>query len=412
MKLINTLFRWAKRPPSGEQTIRSVSTCESGHDWEEPTIIGSVRSSRPWWDVRQTCKKCRAQQTLASGKEQLSEDILGKRLGELPESVQRRLMANPPYKPEPETAALPVADQAPAPIQCDPKQMVEIPAGSFAMGDTFAEGEPCDGPVHDVFVSTFSIHTCPVSLGYWNEVWKWAVAHGYQFDNPGSGTAPNHPVHSVNWHDCIKWCNALSEMESHRPCYFTTPERTTVYRTSVFEISNGCVDWGADGDRLPTEAEWEKAARAGQSGKRFPWGDTISHKEANYKSEWIGPKPYYPFDVSKTENYHPACPAGGTTLIGLFAPSPNGLFDIAGNVFERCWDWYDEDWYRDPRAKQNDPRGPDSGDGRVNRGGSWHAPARQARVACRWNGSTTKASSNRGFRCVRIAPASMCTDGK
>ncbi len=279
--------------------------------------------------------------------------------------------------------------------------MVVIPAGNFAMGDAFSEGEPCDVPVHDVYVGAFAIHAFPVTKEYWDRVFKWAAGHGYAFDNSGSGRAPNHPVHSVNWHDCIKWCNAHSEMENRRPCYYTAPDKTAVYRVGHFEISNSCVDWSADGYRLPTEAEWEKAARGGLAGQRFPWGDRISHEQANFNSDWIGAKPYYPYDVSRVAGYHPTVQTGGTTPVGSFPPNPIGLFDLAGNVFERCWDWYDENWYRDSRSTEKDPHGPETGDARVVRGGSWHAPARQARVACRWSGSTTKASDDRGFRCVR-----------
>lgn len=282
-----------------------------------------------------------------------------------------------------------------------PAHMILVPAGIFAMGDTFAEGDYCDIPVHNVHVSEFLILSTLVTKAHWDRVHQWAVAHGYTFDNAGSGTGPHHPVQKVNWHDSVKWCNALSEMEGVTPCYYSSPDRTTVYRSGRHDLSNACVDWTSDGYRLPTEAEWEKAARGGLEGKRFPWGDTISHENANYNSDWIGSKPCYAYDINKSRGYHPTNRSGGTSVVGTLTPNPFGIYDLAGNVFERCWDWYEEKWYSDRRATEPDPRGPDQGEGRVVRGGSWHAPAKQARVACRWSGSTDKASDDRGFRYVR-----------
>lgn len=300
-------------------------------------------------------------------------------------------------------AALKAADQPPIETEQEspPPRMILVLGGIFAMGDTFAEGDYCDIPVHNVHVSEFLICSTLVTKAYWDSVHQWAITHGYTFDNPGSGINLHHPVQKVNWHDCVKWCNALSEMEGITPCYYTSQERATIYRGGRHELSNACVDWASDGFRLPTEAEWEKAARGGLAGKRFPWGDTISHENANYNSDWIGSKPCYTYDISKSRGYHPTNRSGGTSVVGTLTPNPFGIYDLAGNVFDRCWDWYDENWYSGRPAAEPDPRGPDRGDGRVVRGGSWHAPAKQARVACRWNGSTDKASDDRGFRYVR-----------
>jgi formylglycine-generating enzyme required for sulfatase activity len=121
-----------------------------------------------------------------------------------------------------------------------------------------------------------------VTLALWQQVYNWAITHGYSFDNAGLGKAANHPVQTIDWYDCVKWCNARSEMEGRTPAYYTDGTQTIVYHTGDIDISNSCVNWNGGGYRLPTEAEWEKAARGGLSGQRFPWGNTISWSQANY----------------------------------------------------------------------------------------------------------------------------------
>ena len=247
-----------------------------------------------------------------------------------------------------------------------PAGMVLIPAGSFTMGDTFSEGRSEEFPLHTVYVSAFYVEKHNVTKALWEEVYTWAITNGYSFDNAGSGKAADHPVQTVNWYDSVKWCNARSEKEGRVPAYYTSAAQTTAYRTGQVNVDNDSVKWNA-GYRLPTEAEREKAARGGANGQRFPWGNTITHDQANYFSTTN-----YAYDTSPTRGYHPSFQEGGTPYtspVGYFAPNGYGLYDMSGNVRQWCWDWYG--LYSS--ATQSDPCGPTSGSYRVLRGGSWYS---------------------------------------
>ena len=107
----------------------------------------------------------------------------------------------------------------------------------------------------------------------------------------GQGKAASHPVQNVTWYECVKWCNARSEQEQSEghavaPVYYTTAGKTNVFRTGEIDITSDCVDWAGTGYRLPTDRQWEYAARGGLSGKRFAWGDTIDHTRANYVASY------------------------------------------------------------------------------------------------------------------------------
>jgi formylglycine-generating enzyme required for sulfatase activity len=275
--------------------------------------------------------------------------------------------------------------------------MVLIPAGNFSMGDNFYEGGGYEQPVHTVYVSAFLMDKYEVTKAKWDEVYSWAISHAYSFNNAGSSKSSAHPVQTVNWYDCVKWCNARSQKEGRTPCYTVSGN---VYKTGQSEPD--CA-WSANGYRLPTEAEWEKAARGGVSGRRFPWSDvdTIQHGRANYYSV---SSTNISYDTSPTRGYHPLCKANGnpyTSPVGAFAPNGYGLYDMAGNVWECCWDWIGP--YNS--GSQTDPHGPATVSGRVLRGGCCLDLAYNSRVAYRIAYGSSTASELIGFRAVmHISP--------
>ncbi len=210
------------------------------------------------------------------------------------------------------------------------------------------------------------------------------------------------PIIMRDWYDCVKWCNARSEMEHRSPCYYTTSAKNMIYKSGWTNIGSECVNWTNNGYRLPTEAEWEKVARGGGVNMRFPWTDytnRISHAKANYE----GKAGTYDYDLST--GYHPAYTNGTTPYTspaGSFTPNGFGAYDMAGNVWEWCWDWYDSGYYTN--SPSTDPKGPATTPFialRVLRGGAWYNDAAAARVANRYFTGPAIGYNFFGFRCVR-----------
>jgi formylglycine-generating enzyme required for sulfatase activity len=271
--------------------------------------------------------------------------------------------------------------------------MALIPAGAFTMGDTL-DGES-DAIPANIYVSAFYMDTNLVSYSQWQSIYSYATSHGYGFDDAGAGNAANQPVQQLDWFDLLKWNNARSQQAGLTPVYYTDAGFTQVYTNG--DPANVYANWAVNGYRLPTEAEWEKAARGGLSGQRFPWGDTISESQANY----FGDTTDYSYDLGPDGN-NPAFSTGAppyTSPVGYFAANGYGLYDMAGNVEEWCWDWYGTP-YGQPTI--TNPTGPATGSSRVTRGGSFYDIASYLTCAHRnYIAPSIGTFNNIGFRCVR-----------
>ena len=318
---------------------------------------------------------------------------------------------------------------------CVPQDMVYIPSGCFDMGDSFAEGYSSELPVHNVCLYSFYMTPYEITnqqyCDYLNcaydasEIkvdagivyafsdssnnYPYCDTHTYndysQIDyNDVSGTfsvrtkagrdMSDDPI-AVSWYGAAAYCNWRSQQEGRQQCY---------------NLSTWACDFCKFGYRLATEAEWEYTARGELSGRRFPWGDTISHSQANYQSCWSGGSPVSPYDVSPTEGYHPDYNDGivpYTSPVGSFSANGFGLFDMAGNLFDWCNDWYDDNYYAASPA--NNPQGPASGTERVARGGMWGQCPTLCRVADR-GGSLLDHRTDVGFRVVLDAGEQPCVD--
>ena len=275
-----------------------------------------------------------------------------------------------------------------------PPGMGYIPAGAFQMGDSFNEGGAAELPVHPVQVAAFFMDQHEVSRELWDDVRSWGGTHGYVIGNANSA-GPGHPIYSNTWDDAVKWCNARSEKEGLTPCYYDSPTKTSAYRSGSITISPDMVDWGVNGYRLPTEAEWEKAARGGQQSMRYPWGDNAFSFQANY---WQSGDPFEgsPIGTSPVGYYN-----GQQTPAGTDMANGYGLYDMAGNVWEQCFDWFMADAYSAAWATGN-PRGPSTPQpSRVLRGGGYTHGAEWMRVAARISSGAPGPNGNIGFRCVR-----------
>jgi formylglycine-generating enzyme required for sulfatase activity len=205
-------------------------------------------------------------------------------------------------------------------------EFVLIPAGSFTMGDAKGVYETNERPARTVTINAFYMSKYELSQALYQQVMG---------ENPSHTKGDKRPVEMVSWPDALKFCNALSTRDGYTP---------------VYSDIDGSVkaDFNANGYRLPTEAEWEYACRAGTTTPYYT-GNGVSDLE---RCAW--------FSIN----------ANGTTQDrGQLEVNNFGLYDMHGNVFEWCWDWYRADYYQ--QGVNNNPRGPDSGQQKVCRGGSF-----------------------------------------
>lgn len=256
---------------------------------------------------------------------------------------------------------------------------VIVPSGAFRMGDRAGDGESRERPVHVVELDTFYIARFEMTNGAWKKfrddpgytnqafwpggvvVPKDQVPYWTQPNNHGGGTpdSDNYPVLGVNWDSAVAYCNWLSAKTGRKY-------------------------------RLPTEAEWEKAAR-GTDERRYPWGNTIDRSYANF----VGAQG---FDTGLPVGYYDGSKRG--ELQTHSNASPYGAYDMAGNVMEWCQDWYSRDYYA--VSPRKNPKGPESGAYRVLRGGTFFVEAFELRSSAR-SAAWPSFQGHRmiGFRAVR-----------
>ncbi len=255
-------------------------------------------------------------------------------------------------------------------------EMVSVKGGKFLMGSPESENWRSDDELqHEITVSDFMISQREITQGEYM-----ALVNG----NPSTFIGDDLPVENVTWLEAVMFCNIKSEAEGLTP---------------VYKIDGTKVTWdlSADGYRLPTEAEWEYACRAGTS-TPFNLEHSIGADEANFYG-------HYPYEIE--ENYFsqhklttkPGIYRGTTVEPGQFAPNKLGLYDMHGNVGEWCWDIYAP---YDVSVKVN-PTGPESGTRRVNRGGGWNDFAKNMRSAYRAAAPQERRLYNVGFRLARGA---------
>ncbi len=287
----------------------------------------------------------------------------------------------------------------------DPCEFALIPGGTFQMGDSFNEGDSDERPVHTVTVDAFYLGKYEITNQQYCDFLNAAksqnaitVSGGVVY-KAGSGTnypycdthardddsqldyasgqfsvrskagrsMASDPMVEVSWYGAVAYCNWRSQVLGKQLCYSTSTLEP------IYPLRNGV--------RLPTEAEWEYAARGGLSGMRFPWGNTITCSQANYWGHPTWNDGVYPY----------------TSPAGSFPPNGYSLYDMAGNVWEWCNDWYSSSYYSS--SPSSNPTGPPSGSYRVLRGGGWHCPATYCRAAFRnGNGPDGRGRYSFGFR--------------
>lgn len=282
----------------------------------------------------------------------------------------------PSESPQVPDQAATVSTESTSPEIAPPEEFILISGGTFQMGSPESEvWRVEDETAHTVTVSDYYISKFEVTQAEYQAIMG---------ENPSVFTGDDFPVESISWMDAIQYCNTRSTQEGLTPAY-------------AVDGQNVSWDRSANGYRLPTEAEWEYACRAGTD-TPFNTETSISADEANY---WG----HYPYLIE--DNYFsqgnletkPGVYRQTTVAVGSFEPNAWNLYDMHGNVGEWVWDWYGS--YE--TAEQTDPTGPASGTLRVHRGGGWNDFAKNLRSAYRATLPPDSSSFNIGLRLVRSA---------
>jgi len=239
-------------------------------------------------------------------------------------------------------------------------ELVWVEGGIFQMGA--GEADRGEGPAHDVEVESFYIGKYQVTC---REYGAFCTATGRRDPCHRHWRGTNFPVVNVSWYDAVAYCNWLSEREGRDPCYRVEGEMVIC-------------DFDKDGYRLPTEAEWEYAARGGGESGGYRYAGSNNPDEVGWYRDNAGGRPH---------------PVGGKK------PNELGIYDMSGNVWEWCWDWYDEEYYE--KAVWENPRGPAFGKCRVVRGGGWSGFALSMRTADRSREDPSCGLDCVGFRVAR-----------
>ena len=252
--------------------------------------------------------------------------------------------------------------------------LCQIPAGCFTMGTP--KGQPCDGldePPHSVYIT----HALLIEE---SEVTQQAFEAALGYAPALHGACPTCPVENVSWHEAAAYCNKRSTQATLTPCYSCSGSGKDVLCLPVADVLS-CA-----GFRLPTEAEWEYAARGGKTESTYAGNVTICQA---------------PDTVLDAISWYDANAGGETHPVGEKTANPWGLSDMLGNVNEWTNDWLSSDPSLDFAA---DPLGPKVGSSKVIRGGSWSQAPKDARAANRYGFSPNARSAELGFRCLRRLP--------
>jgi formylglycine-generating enzyme required for sulfatase activity len=251
--------------------------------------------------------------------------------------------------------------------------MMHVPGGTFEMGSASENAYDDEKPVHTVTVSDFELAQFPVTQALWEAV----MGEG---SNPSHFEGPRRPVDQVSWYDAVAFCNRLNHFEKLPFCYFSDEQCSQPYALEGELPNKGPVYYkpALGTFRLPTEAEWEYAARGGPLDTKTDYAGSGRVKDAAWHSDNSG---------------------GETHPVGLLQPNALVLYDMSGNVFEWCWDWKDN---YSPEAQTN-PVGPWEGEFRVVRGGALlFSDVRNLRVSDRIDfNPDTRIDFGIGFRLAR-----------